>query len=72
MGYVDYMGSRVMQMYRMDEFFEVMSRDTNYLFLCIFYILLAIDLSEFYFHLSSMKLLMVNRKNSYLSLLSIK
>lgn len=72
MGYVDYMGSQVMQMYRMDEFFEVMSRDTNYLFLCIFYILLAIDLSEFYFHLSSMKLLMVNRKNSYLSLLSIK
>lgn len=72
MGYVDYMGSRVMQMYRMDDFFEVMSRDTNYLFLCIFYILLAIDLSEFYFHLSSMKLLMVNRKNSYLSLLSIK
>lgn len=72
MGYVDYMGSRVMQMYRMDEFFEVMSRDTNYLFLCIFYILLAIDLLEFYFHLSSMKLLMVNRKNSYLSLLSIK
>lgn len=72
MGYVDYMGSQVMQMYRMDEFFEVMSRDTNYLFLCIFYILLAIDLSEFYFHLSSMKFLMVNRKNSYLSLLSIK